>query len=519
MAPMCDAVYVCRAVENKYEDIVMCILRMNISRLSDPDQLCTTMIDPFQQVVGRDLTTMQFLLDTAEGFYANTLIHIATNMGNVNMLKAFIICSGLRLNVVINKRWKQMHESVVVNEQSGQTPLSLAIPHASCCNIVYAFADLQVGENYITHIDLSHTRTASLPKELFNLHSIVNLNVSNNRLKELPFAELSANLRPGQLSDLNLSSNRLTVLPAEIFHLPNLKYLNVSHNPLTSLPDLWWLSKSLIKFNASNTQLTKLCSWKEADQSFFEQCGRLASISSTGSDSVLPIKKGDSLDNHHSSHSSLLKELNVSSCSLNSFPEYLACYFPNLQNLNISDNIITSCCALNKLPAFLEELDISNNKIHNKEDCTTFALSTETNCCYLNTELESVLKCTHMRHSKLSKLRILNLSNNKELEKIIVYGENLTASFSRECLYFPKLTKLMISYCGLQQAPVFLDKMARIYHLDISKNNMMVPHEVCNFESLMTFVYDGLPDPVVPDLDKFSSVKDKQIFLMQQEYG
>ena len=104
MAPMCDAVYVCRAVENKYEDIVMCILRMNISRLRDPDQLCTTMIDPFQQVVGRDLTTMQFLLDTAEGFYANTLIHIATNMGNVNMLKAFIICSGLRLNVVINKK-------------------------------------------------------------------------------------------------------------------------------------------------------------------------------------------------------------------------------------------------------------------------------------------------------------------------------------------------------------------------------------------------------------------------------
>ena len=508
-------------MENKYEDIVMCILRMNISSLIDPDQLCTTMIDPYQQVTGQDLTTMQFLLGTAEGLYANTLIHVATNLGSVKMLRAFIICSGLRLNVAINKRWKQMLQSVMSTEQYSQTPLSLAIPYDSCCDIVYAFADLQVGDNYVTHIDLSHTRTAFLPKELFNLHSIVNLNVSNNRVKELPFAELSASLRPGQLSDLNLSSNRLTDLPIEIFHLPNLKYLDVSDNPLTSLPDLWWLSKSLIRFNVSKTKLTKLCSWKEADQNFFKLCGRLASNSSTDSDYFSPMKKGDTLDNRQTSHSSLLKELNVSSCSLSSFPKYLACYFPNLQLLNVSNNDITLCCALNELPAFLEELDISNNNIQSTEDCATFMLSLETNCCYLNTELESFLKCTHMRHSKLSKLRILNVSNNEELHKVVLYSENpsSSSSFSRDLLYFPKLTKLMISNCGLLQAPLFLDKMTKIYHLDISKNDMKVPHDVCNLDSLMTFIYDGLPDPIVANLDNFSTVKEKQIFLMQQKYG
>ena len=486
---------------------------MNISDLIDPDQPCTTMIQPYQQITGKDLNTMQFLLDTAEGLYANTLIHIATNMGNVNMLRAFIICSGLNLNVVINKRWKQMLHPIGCTEQSGQTPLSLALSHVSCCDIIYAFADLQKPNDYVTHIDLSLTMTDSLPKELFKLHSIISLNLSNNLLTKLPFAELSENLmRPGQLSDLNLSNNRLDVLPIEIFYLPNLKNLDVSGNPLTSLPDMWWLSKNLVKFNASKTQITELCSWKDADQSFFKQYGRLASNSSTGSDHS---QYRDSLDNHQS-HSCLLKELNVSSSHLTSLPRYLACYFPNLQILNVSSNNITCCCALNELPGFLEELDISNNKLQS-EDCTIFSLSSDINCCYLNTELDSSIKCIHMRHIKLAKLRVLNLSNNEELQKIILHSDNLAASFNRDRLYVPKLTKLVLGNCGLLQAPVFLDKMANIYYLDISKNKMKVPHDVCNLESLMTFIYDGLPDPVVANLDKFSSVKDKQVFLMQKK--
>ena len=498
-----------RAVENAYENIVMCILRMNLSGLVDPDQPCTTMIHPHQQIVGQDLTTMEFLLRTTEGLYANNLIHIATNMGNLNILKAFIVCSGLHLNVVINKRWKQM---LTPNEQSesGQTPLSLALSHASYCSIINAMADLQVGNNSITHIDLSNTMTNSFPKELFNFHSIIHLNVSNNYLKEVPFAQLSSNLRPGQLSDLNLSNNHLSNLPVEIFNLPNLKYLDASGNPLTSLPDMWWLSKSLIKLNVSKTKLMELCSWKDADQNFFKRSGRLASI---GSPPPAILNRSNNLDKR----SCLLKELNVSFSCLSSLPNYLACYFPNLQHLNVSNNNITSCCALNELPEFLEELDISNNKLQSK-NCTVFSVSPTTNYCFLNTEINSTLKCRHMRHSKLSKLRNLNLSNNEELDKIVLWGGgDVSAGFKRDCLFFPKLTKLVMSNCGLLQAPLFFDKMNKIYHLDISKNNMKVPHEVHNLESLMTFIYDGLPDPIVADLDNFGSVKEQQMFLMQKE--
>ena len=489
----------------------MCILRMNLCGLVDPDQPCTTMIQPHQQIVDQDVNTMEFLLRTTEGLYANNLIHITTNMGNLNMLKAFIICSGLHLNVVMNQRWKQMLQPVTLNEesQSGQTPLSLALSHISYINIINALAELQVGNNYITHVDLSNTRTDSIPKELFNFQSIINLNVSNNHLKQLPFAQLSSNLRPGQLSDLNLSSNRLSNLPIELFYLPNLKYLDVSGNPLISLPDMWWLSKSLVKLNVSKTELTELCSWEYADQDFFKQSGRLAC---NGSALQGFLNRTNSLDKR----SCILKDLNVSFSHLSNLPNYLACYFPNLQHLNVSNNNIASCCALNELPEFLEELDISNNKLQSK-NYGVFSLSPTTNCCYLNTEISSSVKCTHMRHTKLSKLRTLNLCNNEKLKKITLNCPITTGSIRRDFLYFPKLTKLVISNCGLLQAPAFLDRMDRIYHLDISKNPMEVPHEVHNLESLMTFIYDGLTDPIVADLDNFGSVKEQQMFLMQKE--
>ena len=503
-----------RAVDNAYEEIVICILRMNLVRLVDPDQPCTTMIQPCQQIVDQDSNTMEFLLRTTEELYASSFIHIAANLGNVNMLKAFIICSGQSLNVAINRRWKLMLQNVAPNEesQSGQTPLSLALSHPSYRDIITALAELQVGNKSITQIDLSNSMTEFLPKELFSFHSIINLNVSKNYLNQLPFAQLASNLRPGQLSDLNVSSNQLNNLPVEIFYLPNLKYLNASDNPLTSLPDMWWLSKSLIKLNVSSTQLTELCSWKDADQIFFKEHGRLASNTSNNSPTLL--HRSDSLDRR----SCLLKELNVSFSCLSSFPRYLACYFPNLAKLNVSNNNITSCCAVNEMPGFLEELDISNNKLQS-EDCAVFSLLSNTNCCYLNTEVESSLKCKHMRHTKLLKLRVLNLSNNEKLQKITLHiPTTATDSLKRDFLYFPKLAKLVISNCGLLQAPEFLDKMDRIYHLDISKNHdMKIPHEVHNLSDLMTFVYNDLKDPIAADLDKFSTVKEQLMFLMQKE--
>ena len=489
-----------RAVRDAYENVIICILRMNISSIADPHPSYTNMLQLSRPMTLQDKTNAQFLLGINEGSKGETLIHVATNIGNLAILEAFIKCCGLPLNAVINRRYKK------INQPIEQTPLSLVLAHASCAKLIELFVKLQsTTGSHITHIDLSNTLTNCLPKELFTLYSISKLDVSANMLKVVPFGQLSSHLRPGLLSELDLSNNELSAIPMDVFGLPNLKFLNVSKNPLTFLPELWWLSKSLVKFNASETHLTDLCAYTRPSS-------QRLSVSSTGRNSH--VYDG----NNHDGEGCQLKELHISNCKLHTFPGYLACYFPNLTYLNISHNNIASCCAVNELPASLEELNISHNKLQSQNQ-SVFHLSTNReSVCYLsNDDLNCSLKCTHMRHNQLTQLRTLSLSDNEDLRDIVVFCDDLYASSGPTHLFFPKLKKFIIKNCGLTKAPAHLSRMNRIYYLDVSNNKMKVPREICGLGDLCTFVYDGLLDPVVADLRKFNSLKDQQMFLLQEK--
>ena len=488
-----------RAVKSQHEKIITCILRMHINSLSD--QPCTEVVQLHNRPVSvQDITKAQFLLGTTEGLYTNTLIHVAANVGNMRLLETLIMCSGLPLNVLINLRWRKFTEHIepnVVAVESGHTPLSLGLYHPSYSNFIEIFAKLQSEDDCVTHIDLSHTMVDCLPRELFNLSNISNLNASNNILANLSsLFEQFLGLRFAYLNDFNLSRNNLSSLPIELFRLPALRNLDVSYNPLHHLPEWWWLSKSLVKLNVSTTHLTELCLHGDADETH----------------AVQNIENKDGCQ---------LQELDISSSQLESFPKYLACYFPNLTRLNISRNRITTCCAINELPPLLEELDIGHNNLQSEqsEDCSIFYLSTkeDTAYCHLNTKLDCSLRCLHMRHKQLKHLRTLNLSDNEALQNVVFHYEDLTASTNAACLFFPKLKKLNLNNCGLLHTPLRLSRMSRIYHLDIGNNKMNVPREICNLTELSTFVYHGLPDPVVADLSKFTSVKDQQIFLLQEK--
>ena len=489
----------CRAVRDSYENVIICILRMNISSIADPHPSYPNMLQLSRPMTLQDKTNAQFLLGINEGSKGETLIHVATNIGNISILEAFIKCCGLPLNAVINGRYKK------INQPIEQTPLSLALAHSSCVKLIQLFVKLQsITGSHVTHIDLSNTLTNCLPKELFSLYSISKLDVSANMLKVVPFGQLSSHLRPGLLSELDLSNNELTAIPMDVFGLPNLKVLNVSKNPLTFLPELWWSSKSLVKLNVSETCLTELCTIKSLPR----RSSHRSSVSSTGRNSH--ACDGDGCQ---------LKELHVGNCKLHSFPEYLACYFPSLTHLNVSYNSITSCCAVNELPVSLEELNISHNKLHSQNQ-SIFRLSSNRDsvCSLPNDDLTCSLKCTHMRHSQLTQLGTLNLSDNENLRDVVVFYDDLSASSGPTHLFFPKLKKFVIKNCGLTKAPTHLSKMNRIYYLDVSDNEMKVPREICGLGDLCTFVYDGLSDPVVADLRKFNSLKDQQMFLLQEKY-
>ena len=465
---------------------------MNISSLAD--QPCTEMVQPHNKPVStQDITKAQFLLGTAEGLYTNTLIHVAANVGNVSLLETLIICSGLPLNAVINLKWKRFTQLsgsnlLAVEPLGDETPLSLALTNGSYCDLIDVFVKLQSVGDCVTHIDLSHTMVDSLPQELFNLNCISKLNVSNNMLTNLSFFEQFLKMKFAHLNDLNLSRNNLSALPIEIFHLAALQSLDVSHNPLNRLPEWWWLSSSLVKLNVSATHLTELCP-----------------------------RAHSSTDGTHAAQGNgcQLQELDISSSQLKSFPKYLACYFPHLTHLNISHNSITTCCAINELPPLLEELDISHNNLLS-EDSLVFHLYTKEDSvyCHFNMKLDSPQRCLHKHHKILKNLSILNLSHNTSLQNVVLHYDDTT---STACSFFPKIKKLFLNNCGLSHTPLYLSRLSRIYHLDIGNNRMNVPREICNLTRLSSFIYDGLPDPVVADLSKFASVRDQQIFLLQEK--
>eukprot|EP00505_MAST-04D_sp_SCG-Rhode-Island_P006838 Stramenopile-MAST_4_protein_6838 len=69
---------------------------------------------------------------------------------------------------------------------------------------------------------------ASFPPDLMNLKSLVQLNVSHNRLKTFPVYILEFRL----LRLLNVSNNQMKSVPTDLRHLSKLEHLAIEDNPL-----------------------------------------------------------------------------------------------------------------------------------------------------------------------------------------------------------------------------------------------------------------------------------------------
>ena len=173
----------------------------------------------------------------------------------------------------------------------------------------------------VVQLDQNHLR--SLPIELFQLHNVRKIDVSQNKIIELPFQVVSDEL--GSV-DVDIG-----------WSCPHLEELNVSMNLLTYLPWCLWCSRNLRVLKCSKNKLTSLY---PPDVLVTEEILSLC------------------LENVDLSHNSL--KISV--------PEFIF-ELPSLKVLNLSNNSIKKLPEMMWESANLHELDLSNNLLENLPLC------------------------------------------------------------------------------------------------------------------------------------------------------
>ena len=438
-------------------------------------------------------------------------IFAAANIGDPKLFETLIYHSKVPPSTILKEKHVLEFNSpdgIIISHTD--TPLSLILSKPQNYSLIDTLVALDKSDTckLLTFIDLSHTRTCSLPVELFKLCNLYRINISHNKLSTLSLLKLPQNCWPNLLKDLNISYNSLEQIPSELFHLPCLEVLNVSHNSLKTLPERWWSTKSIsvlvISFNADLTSLSLQDHGDDALPS------PTTPISSLFKSFPVPGKVSQKLSNYSIAcrgNVSLLKSLDASHCNINKFPSFLALCFPNLEMLNLSHNKLTQCSAINELPVSLEYLDVSNNLLD--------SYLAKYKVFHIDSDL--IKTSTQMTHKYLSSLHTLKLANNTNLKTVCLSEDEMEHSSCNN--FFPNLLKLDLSNCDLKHAIHSLEQLQKLTDLDISNNkDLHIPDEIVSLECLTTFNYDGIKDPIVNELELFTLTRDIQLYLHERKF-
>ena len=136
------------------------------------------------------------------------------------------------------------------NNASSPNPLDWNLSDCDICN----WDGVTCINGNISKLELSNKQLTTIPSEIGQLTSLIDLILNNNQLSTLPTTI-------GQLSNLDklvISNNQFSSLPIEIGQLSNLKLLEVNNNTLTALPTEIGGLTSLINLALTNNQLTAL---------------------------------------------------------------------------------------------------------------------------------------------------------------------------------------------------------------------------------------------------------------------
>ena len=375
------------------------------------------------------------------------------------------------------------HHDIVVNillqqQKLGSTEEDFVAEGMNLSSLPMSNFVLQHISQY-TKIHLQNNILTELPIELFQLSMLKELNVSGNKLTELPNENGESGWNCPSLKIFDVHHNHLRELPGVLWKIPNLNYLlahhnciekivdnnvtdlhkmkviDVSYNKLTkiptffasikkvcasnnmldSLPEEIWTSKTIVHLNVTSNLIANMrfplmeINVKQRAESFTLQARKVS-----GSDSsVQPYEdaaRSKSWYGHIEAVSSL-SVLKLGNNRLESFPKEIICFATYLEELDLSYNKVTSV-DVRRLPPHIKSLNFKGCKMErfgffSDEDDDIFD-----NNCSLNGGI-----CFHKRHTKLDFLTRLNLAENF-LVKIDFIEEG-------EALLYPNLQALDLS--------------------------------------------------------------------------
>ena len=338
----------------------------------------------------------------------------------------------------------------------------------------------------VTELFLHNLGINTFPKEILAFKNLKKLDLSQNKLKEIP-SEI-ANLIT--LESLVFSDNEITSLPDELSKLSKLKVINLQNNPLSNIPKVIFQLKNLRLLQLSNTKIEKVDS----------EIGRLPNLEildlSENNISRLPKSFGKLI---------ALKKLFFQKNKFRKLPEEL-CQAKQLVVFDASFNRLKTLSEEFGNLRKLETLELQNNHLTSLPesiDCFTFLRNLNISFNKIESLPVSFFRLKQLRILNCSKNRIAHLPSNfgccTSLRQVNL-NKNLLAEFPKSLNGLHFLEKLEIAENQLIELPDAFQSMNRLKTMELKKNKIRsLPESLKHRTSLHYLGLANNPIVLVPE--------------------
>lgn len=306
--------------------------------------------------------------------------------------------TGLRTLKLAGMQSLKLHPKELSNLRGLGTLQSLVLNSLELKMIPDVFAWLK----QLKSLTMEGNDFTEMPESIFRLPDLEYLDLSSNKLRELPVNTVYGCTK---LKKLKLKYNSLASLPKQLLSLTRLQYIDASANKISKIPEKGWQNlKELTYVNFSTNyipvfpdglqQITSLETLELADNNI----------------SIIPDLKGEAYR---------VKRLNISSNELTLLPEHIGKY-TSLEYLNAAGNMLTDLPASLGNCKKLIELDL-----HSESRKTSYDMDKPMNERFGITEKNDVrlnsIKTLPEGLKDAAKLYQLNLSGNKGINSASVF--------------------------------------------------------------------------------------------------